>query len=125
MSLIEWPSHFPANCPPVDAIDLEHTIFYLVEHDPPDQKDFLSAKERNTFAGKPECERASLSCGLTRSYIDQLKESVPRLRPMRVAESTLNSEHGKIKPTGKPGHHSVWLRAAALISATSIFRVVA
>jgi len=119
----EWPAHFPPQCPPADAADLSNTVFYLVEHNPPTAEDFRSARERDTFIGKPECERASLSCGLTREYILRLKDSIPRLKSMLVATSDLKAEHGKIKPTGRPGHHSMWLCAVALASAPTLFQV--
>ena len=124
MTSTEWPNHFPQNCPPADADDLAHAVLYLVEGNPPTAEDFLSACERNQFVGKPECERASLSCGLTEKYIMQLKEAVPRLRTMHIAKADLIAGHGKIKPTGKPGHHSMWLYAGALKTAPSLFRVV-
>ena len=120
----EWPQHFPANCPPEDALDLTGTVWYLVAHDPPKPEDFRSATERNAFVGKPECERASLSCGRTHEYIASLRNAIPRLRTMHVACAESNSNHGKIKATGKPGHHSMWLTAAALRDAPTRFRVV-
>lgn len=123
MSTTVWPTHFPSHCPPSDAADLSHTVLYLVTSDPPTADDFVSALERNWFVGKPDCERASLSCGITLEYIQQLRESVPRLRQMLIVESQLDASHGKIKPTGKPGHHSMWLLAVALQRAPTLFRV--
>lgn len=41
-----------------------------------------------------------------------------------IAQALLHAEHGKLKPTGKPGHHSMWLRAAALGMAPSLFEVI-
>ena len=99
-------------------------MLYLVKNNPPTSADFLSASQRGTFVGKPECLRASLSCGLTRSYIRQLQANIPNLRSMHVAESVLHSEHGKIQQTGKPGHYSMWLRRVALAKAPTLFRVV-
>ncbi len=120
----EWPEHFPPGCPPADARDLADPVLYLVSSNPPVAKDFESAAQRGAFPGAPACERAALSCGLTLTYIAALRKSVPRLRSMMIAQALLHAEHGKLKPTGKPGHHSMWLRAAALGMAPSLFEVI-
>lgn len=119
----EWPDHFPPDCPPQDAGDVDRAVFYLIAHDPPQASDFLSALERGAFKGNPICGRAGLSCGVERNYVESLRNDVPRLRPMHVAVATLKPEQGKLKQTGKPGHHSLWLRREALAAAPTLFRV--
>lgn len=120
----EWPAHFPPGCPPADARDLDGPVLYLVSSNPPVAKDFESAAQRGAYPGAPACERAALSCGLTLDYITTLRKAVPRLRPMMIAQALLGAECGKLKQTGKPGHHSMWLRAAALERAPSLFKVI-
>lgn len=120
----EWPVHFPPDYPPVDTLELDHEIFYLVANHPPRQQDFLSAMERYVYLRHPPCERAALSCGIDRCYIEELRNAVPRLRSMLIAHATLEPEHGRIKQTGRPGHHSMWLRHTALADAPRLFEVV-
>lgn len=120
----EWPPHFPIGCPPRDAAELSGNVLYLVRSNPPAAEDFLSAAERGAFPDAPACERAALSCGLTRDYIERLRRSVPRLRAMHVARASLQAHHGKLKQTMKPGHHSMWLRTAALRAAPRLFEVI-
>lgn len=120
----EWPRHFPPGCPPTDAHDLAGLVLYLVGSSPPTSEDFESAAERGAFPDAPDCHRAALSCGLTLDYITKLRDDVPRLRSKMIAQANLQPEHGKLKQTGKPGHHSMWLRAAALSSAPALFEVI-
>lgn len=119
-----WPHHFPANCPPTDARDLSDTTYYLVENNPPVAADFRSALEKGWFKTQPQCERASLSCGLSEPYILQLRKAIPRLSNHLVSTSTLTKDDGKIKQTGKPGHHSMWLCDLVLNNAPKLFKVV-
>lgn len=122
-SLGEWPEHFPPACPPVDARELSDCVYYLVNHDPCQRSDFSSAAERGVFPTAPECERAALSCGLSLTYIRGLKAAVARLRFYKVAMGELLPIHGKLKQTGRPGHYSMYLRAAWLERATELFKV--
>lgn len=121
----QWPSHFPACCPPADADDLGGPVFLLVATDPPTAPDLESAKERDTFKGKDECRRASLSCGVTLEYITELRDNSPRLKYHLIASARLTAADGKIKQVGSPGHHSMWLRRASLQNGTTLFQVTA
>ena len=120
----EWPAHFPDCCPPSDASDLDCTVYYLVSKNPPEHSCFLSAKERDAFKGKNECERASLSCGISLEYISALRDSTPRLMEHYIAAARLRPSDGRFSQTGKPGHHSMWLRSASLDQAPIKFTVI-
>ncbi len=115
----EWPEHFPRGCPPTDALDLEHRVYYLVATSVPTAKDMECAIERNTHVGRPECLRASLSCGLDAAHVEEMRK-YPRLKRHLLAYADLKPEHGKIKQTGAPGHHSMWLRAVVLPTAHTL-----
>ena len=118
-----WPAHFPAECPPKDAVDLSHDLFYLVGTNPATAEDFHCALQKGTFIGRPPCLRSSLSCGLTLDYITRLK-TIPTLRNKLIAMASLVSDDGKIRQTGKPGHHSMWLVQSSLANAPSTFEVI-
>lgn len=119
-----WPTHFPEDCPPKCSTPLDGKVLYLVEYNPPEPKDFLSALERGVFQGKPLCLRASLSTGLDVNYMRSLRESIPRLRKRHIAGAVLAATHGFIKQTGRPGHHSMWLTREALTKAPQLFEVL-
>ena len=95
----------------------------LVASSTPTTKDMECAIDRGTHVNKPLCWRAALSCGLDSEHVKELRASVTRLRDHLVAKATLAAEHGKIMQTGKPGHHSLWLRAACLAVAHTMFKV--
>lgn len=118
-----WPSHFPSCCPPSDARDLNDRVYYLVSSFPVEAKDMLSAKERDVFKSRDECQRAALSCYLAYDHIVAVRQTVPRLRSYRVAEATLEPRHGKIKQTGQTKeHHSMWLCVDTIAAADKLFR---
>lgn len=121
----EWPPHFPKCCPPADAADLSGTVLLLVATDPPTDTDFECAIDRNSFLGKDECQRASISCGRERNHLTSLRANSKRLRNHLIAVAELLPEHGKIAQTGGPGHYSMWLRAKILRTAHNLFMVSA
>jgi hypothetical protein len=123
-SLREWPSHFPAGCPPNDAADLDGVVYMLVATNPSTADDFKCARDRGTFRNKPECLRASLSCALDADHLNEVREASPRLANHITACAALNADHGKIKQTGKPGHYSMWLRERHLSIGHELFKVL-
>lgn len=120
----EWPVHFPPGCPPADAADLSGVIYMLVETNPPTERDMKCASDRGSFRNKPECLRASLSCARDVEHLKEVCANSPRLANHHVASATFQPQHGKIKQTGAPGHHSMWLRAKYLAIGHTMFRVL-
>lgn len=120
----EWPSHFPADCPPQDAVDLSGSVYLLVATNPPTATDMECAIDRGSFLNSPQCQRASLSCARTPEHLYELRRGVKRLRNHLVAGGQFQSAHGKIKQTGAPGHYSMWLRAKYLQMGHTLFKVI-
>lgn len=120
-SLPEWPSHFPTNCPPADALDLNGTVFLLIATDPPTDEDMKCAIDRGTHRNKPECLRAALSCAVESDHLEEVRQASPRLKHHKLACASLKPHHGKIKQTGSPGHHSMWMRAQHLAIGYQLF----
>jgi len=119
----DWPSHFPADCPPDDANALDGNVYMLVETDPPTPKDTECAMDRGSHPNKPSCVRAALSCARSRDHLEELQREVPRLRRHVVAVAALGPEHGKIKQTGREDHYSMWMRAKYLHIGHTLFKV--
>ncbi len=121
-----WPLHFPTSCccPPEDARKINDEVFFLVRQDPPLADDFQSASEKGLHPMGEQCERAALSTGIQLDYIIDLRKVIPSFRHRLISCARLEESHGRIKQTGKPGHHSLWLTAEALLSAPTIFKVL-
>ena len=126
----EWPPHLPECCPPDDAQATSGELWYFVFNTPPIADDFLSAKQRDVFPNHPPCERAGLSCYRTKNEMMVFAAATAYLKKKfgaaHAASAILTQEHGALKATphpGNAGHHTLWLRAAALAAAPALFRV--
>jgi hypothetical protein len=115
----EWPSHFPEGCPYSDALDARGEMFRFV---PPDGDRWTPTPG---YFNRPPCVRAALSCYPTRESLEAMGRIVPRFRGASIMRAILEPRHGKVQQTGRPPHHSVWLRAAVLAKADDLFTVVA
>ena len=120
---LEWPAHFPADCPPQDADALSGMVYMLVATDPPTARDMECAMDRGSYKNDSPCLRAALSCARSRNHLEELRERFPRLRKHAIGAAPLAPEHGKIKQTRGHGHYSMWLRAKHLRVGHTLFQV--
>lgn len=118
-----FPSTWPANCPPRDAVDADGDVFRIVDHDPPATGDFASHMETGKLPKAPAC----LRCGL--SVFRELRDAVhqrtlfPRLGRW-IAKGTLAMDHGRTKlTTGKLPTHTTWW-ACEGVDRAALFTVV-
>lgn len=113
----KWPSHFPVNCPPVDAIAGEIEVYRLVDSDPPNKKDFLSYYELGR-----KYNNLMLACGLS-CYSDH-KHAVEQANLLvnspyykkkkfskKIAKGKTQPSCGVYKrtPSQFPSHITYWL----------------
>ena len=72
---MQWPDHFPDDCPPENALSASGEVYRLVRKVPPKKLDFKSHRENqpNRKFNAPECT----VCGLS-VYTDT--EDIHRLR---------------------------------------------
>lgn len=120
----EWPDFFPENCPPEDAGDVDGAVYRFVKKKDPRPADFVSHLERGLRPEMPECLRAGLSCSIDLEHMKQVKESVPYRKRQTIAACSMKPEHGKIKQTLKPPHHTLWARRTVLPQLHELFKAV-
>lgn len=100
----------PKDCPPVDAVDVQGSIFRIVRQCPPTVSDFQTHAESGkalTAVGKRVCLRFGLSVFNRFDDAAHHCELFPDLGK-GIAMATLNAAHGKAKATGKPPHQTWW-----------------
>lgn len=112
---MEWPDHFPENCPPPAAAWANGIVYRFVKNNPPEAGDFISYQLLN-----PEedyREKTCQACGISvyRDKDDLLKKQnrVPAKRGSHIAEGNLNPDIGKILATPHQGdsHHTLWIHS--------------
>lgn len=111
---MQWPSHFPNDCPPEDSQSANGEFYRLVRHNPPKERDFKSYREEQPereYKDIPECQLVGLSVYSDLDGIIRLLERIPALRKKRrPAKGELIPDLGRIKNTGKDkSHHTWWL----------------
>jgi hypothetical protein len=127
---MQFRDHLPSNCPPVDAYPSVMVVYYLVDSDPPTQKDFLSLKEKRPDRNFDTPDKICESCGLS-VFTDivgtELARKISRsLRNKKLAKGNLPKNSGKIKntPSQNTGdtHHTWWVNRD--IDPSSLFKVL-
>lgn len=114
-TMAEWPSDFPLQCPPEDAVDSNATFFRLVSASPPNESDFWSHKARvDAGLDRPRTGRVDECLAVGVSVFDEaesaltMKAAVPALRDRHIAAGSMDGS-GVVKRTGKTdGHHTWW-----------------
>jgi len=121
----EWPPHFPRGCPAEGAAGTGGDVYRFVRNDPPTPDDMRSWLELGLGKDR-DCQRAALSCSITREHLEEVRRAVPLRRTDRIARATLRAEHGKLAQTGSAAaHYSLWLRRRFHAEAHRLFEVVA
>lgn len=111
-----WPSFFPDNCPPQDAINPNLTVYRFVRGNPPVESDFNSyIEDGKDVSGIKRCQACGVSVYAELEDAIKMQGYVPGLRKTRIASGHLNSNHGKIKSTPSMrypdcgySHHTWW-----------------
>ena len=103
-----FPDDWPSDCPPADAEDARGDIYRLVKTNPPASSDLQTHHERNTRPRDPACLRCGLSVFRSRADVEHQSRIYPKLGKI-IAKGTLQPEHGKTKPTGRPTHTTWWV----------------
>jgi hypothetical protein len=112
---VNWPSFFPPQCPPSDAMDASAEVFRLVSSNPPTVSDFECWAQRHPKKWMGNCKASGLSVFTAKSDALQLVRRVPgMLAPgTLIASASLSSEAGKLMHTSRNGnsHHTWWAPA--------------
>lgn len=108
---MEFPSDWPAECPPSNAENANGDFYRIVKSCPPEDVDFLSLVELGRRFGKSKACQAHGLSGFTkledaRHYITLF----PKLGS-KIAKGNLAEENGKLLVTpnsNSPRHHTWW-----------------
>lgn len=120
---MNFPKHWPSDCPPLDAVDAQGSVFRIVNNDPPVSSDLASHLETGKLPNAPPCLRCGLS--VFREIRDAVHQRllIPKLGRW-IAKGTLETEHGKTKLTaGKQPTHTTWW-ACDGVNRAGLFAVV-
>lgn len=103
-----FPTTWPANCPPADAIDANGRVFRIVNNDPPMPEDFATHHETGRMPKGPACLRCGLSVFRDHRDAVHLRKLLPKIGRL-VAVGDLKPIHGKTKLTsGQQPTHTTW-----------------
>jgi hypothetical protein len=128
-----WPKHFPEGCPSQTTPAVNGEAYRLVKKATGMiPKDWDSHAQRcpngcDYCAGKPECQRVSLS---VLSTLEDARASLAQLNKFNkryggIARASLKPVHGKMTQTGHDlTHYSLWLTAAALEHVCELFALI-
>jgi hypothetical protein len=126
MTVVNWPSFFPAQCPPSEAKDASAVVFRIVSSNPPGVSDFESWAQRRPKKWAGNCDASGLSVFTEISDALQMMRRVPGMSvPGKViANANLSPEAGKLMHTPRDGnsHHTWW--APAGFDHAAAFKVV-
>ena len=106
----EFPSHWPACCPPHDAEATVGLYFRVGKNNPPIREDFQSQAELNRAFGADPCKREGLSMLRNLTDAKHLIRVNQRLGSV-IYQGELNTTHGRSKLTSSqtsPTHTTWW-----------------
>lgn len=107
-----WPTHFPTQCPPVQATQLLGIVYRFINGRSPTEWDFLSHYERKPANSWPDpCKARGLSVVRTIEDCAIMREGVPALRKKRIAAANISTHIGMIANTPSvscQGHCTWW-----------------
>ena len=117
---IQWPSFYPLNCPPTDALPAELTVDIYLKNIPPTDNDFNCKCQREKKApdsyGDFGCQACGLSVYAQLADIKNAQHVIPGMNKKYIAAIELTASCGQIKhtpTTDQPDelgytHHTWW-----------------
>lgn len=114
---MQWPTHFPPHCPPLDAQPVTVVVYMLVSS-PINPMDFLPLYDRDPAQSFPSsellCQAHGLSVFEDVQDVDRVRRRVKRLRDQVIAQGDLTPDVGVLKPTNSRfgnSHRTWWVSA--------------
>jgi hypothetical protein len=115
LMLMQWPSYFPKDCPPHNALDTSGIVYRIIKEEIPQERDFFSWREENKDQACPstvtECQACGLSVYTDKNDAEQTIRRIPRFKKSRIAIGTLTSGMGMMANTPSrtsKSHHTWW-----------------
>src|SRR3954452_12246733 len=97
---MDWPSHYPANCPPASGSPAQGEVLRYIEGDEPGPRDFLSYKElRPTEDFRDECKSRGVSVYRDHADLESLARRIAAYRTKRIVIAALTPSAGITLPT--------------------------
>jgi hypothetical protein len=112
---MDYPNHYPAQCPPVTSTDVRGEIYRFVKGPEPVASDFIShyVMFPARYSSDEACQACGLSVSITEADAREAQKLVPSLKKKKVAKARLSGEWGKIAKTPSklqiPNHHTWWV----------------
>ncbi len=110
----DWPTNFPTQCPPEDAVESSEVFYRLVDSDPVSEQDFWSYRqlldaglERPRRSDPDPCLAVGVSIFDSPENAARVRGAFGALRSKRIAAGDLDGS-GVVKQTGRRGHHTWW-----------------
>jgi len=107
---MNWPSFFPASCPPAASLPADGEVYRLTEGTRPGPRDFLSHRELFPKRRLPvsECAACGISVYRDRHDITTLVRRIPKMldRLQSLALGVLRADFGVVVPTPSREEHS-------------------
>jgi hypothetical protein len=126
-SVVNWPDHFPADCPPAEASAPSGVVFRLVRGSTPSPADFISYAELRGPANVTAklCQACGLSVFPDAQSCERMKKRAPRLREYHIAHGELRPEHGRLMatPSHNESEHMTWWVQPELANPERMFAV--
>jgi hypothetical protein len=109
---VSFPSNYPQNCPPQNAVDADIVVYRTVANDPPLAGDFQSYVEAGKVKKRPKCNDHSVSVMRSKEDAVHHREVFGgNIGGKFIAVGTLLPAHGKTEGSSYgnfPSHTDWW-----------------
>ena len=103
----DFPDHYPASCPPENAVGGHGIVFRIVRDASIESSDFISHYDAGTAKTADECSRRGLSVFDSYEGARHRMNLSPHLGT-RVAQGGLDARAGMISPPKPSSGHMTW-----------------
>lgn len=115
---MDWPTFYPEDCPPEDAVLANGTVYRLVGNNIINEYDFWSQRELRpdaTFRDVTECQACGVSVFTDLAEIEAVNRNpYMRRKKKKIAVGHLDASMGEMKHTPSRqnrSHHTWWIPA--------------
>lgn len=121
---MNWPLHYPEQCPPTDAYKYQGRIFRFTNRTHASVKDFTSHYERKPNENwEDPCQARGLSVVNCLVGLKEMRKSVPALRRKKICEAVISTDEGVIAdtPSNSSKRHKTWWLPMSLENPVEMF----
>lgn len=108
-----YSQRLPPNCPPMEAAEVNATLFRACDSDPPTNEDFTSHVEshlprKRNRADPKKCAHWGLSVWASKDAATHAQQLFDWLKPKYIFSGDVVPKDGNLAQTGKPEHYTFW-----------------